>query len=101
MDPQEKKQVGPTILLAYKCYFFEAQVYVATSGKPGAGQGLFARRRFLPGQLVSYFSGKKTVEEEFLFDNMTKVEREDAASYGFRLADSSPGWWGVPKDQVE
>ena len=79
----------------------ELQVYVATSGKPGAGQGLFARRRFLPGQLVSYFSGKKTVAEEFLFDNMTNVEKEDAASYYFGLGVFSPGWWGVPKDQVE
>jgi len=83
MDPQEKKQV-----------------YVATSERAGAGEGLFARRKFLPGELVSYFSGKKTVEEEMFFDNMTAVEEEDAASYYFGLADNCPDWWGVPEDQV-
>lgn len=83
MDPQERKQV-----------------YVATSGRAGGGQGLFARRQFLPGELVSYFSGKKTVEEEFLFDNMTAKEEEEAASYYFDLAENSPGWWGLPEGQV-
>ena len=74
---------------------------MSTSRIAGAGQGLFTRRQFLPGELVSYFSGKKTVEEEFIFDNMTEVEREDAASYHFGLAGSCPEWWGVPEDQVE
>jgi len=83
MDPQERKQV-----------------YVAKSGIAGGGQGLFARRKFLPGELISYFAGKKTVEEEFLYDNMTDWEEEDAASYYFDLAGSSPGWWGVPEGQV-
>ena len=76
------------------------QVYVAKSGIAGGGQGLFARRKFLPGELISYFAGKKTVEEEFLYDNMTDWEEEDAASYYFDLAGSSPGWWGVPEAQV-
>ncbi len=30
-------------------------VYVADSGIPGSGEGLFAKRRFMPGDLVSYF----------------------------------------------
>ena len=82
------------------CKLFWVQVYVATSGRAGGGQGLFARRQFLPGELVSYFSGKKTVEEEFLFDNMTAKEEEEAASYYFDLAENSPGWWGLPEGQV-
>ena len=73
---------------------------MATSGKAGGGQGLFARRQFLPGELISYFAGKKTVEEEFLFDNMTAEEKEDATSYYFGLADVCPDWWGVPEGQV-
>ena len=81
-------------------FFVGVQVYVATSGRAGGGQGLFARREFLPGELISYFAGKKTVEEEFLFDNMTAAEEEDAASYYFNLAENSPGWWGVPEGQV-
>ena len=73
---------------------------MAPSRIPGGGGGLFARRRFLPGELVSYFGGKKTVEEEFLFENMTVGEEEDAASYYFNLAENSPRWWGVPEGQV-
>ena len=80
--------------------FVGVQVYVATSGRAGGGQGLFARREFLPGELISYFAGKKTVEEEFLFDNMTAEEEEDATSYYFGLADACPDWWGVPEGQV-
>ena len=38
MDPHERRSV-----------------YVARSGIPDSGEGLFARRSFLPGELVSYF----------------------------------------------
>ena len=79
---------------------FFCQVYVATSGKADGGQGLFARRQFLPGELVSYLSGVKTMAEEFLFDNMTLEEEEDAASYFFNLDEESPRWWGLPEGQV-
>ena len=75
-------------------------MFVATSGRRGGGQGLFARRQFLPGELVSYFGGKKTLEEQFLFENMTLEEEEDAASYYFNLADNVPRWWAVPEGQV-
>ena len=81
-------------------FFVGVQVYVATSGRAGGGQGLFARRQFLPGELVSYLSGVKTMEEEFLFDNMTLEEEEDAASYFFNLDEESPRWWGLPEGQV-
>ena len=75
-------------------------VYVARSGVAGGGEGLFARRTFLPGQLVSYLGGRKTFEEEFLLPNMTAVEEEAAAAYYFHLADNCPAWWGVPAGQV-
>ena len=73
---------------------------MATSGKAGGWQGLFVRRQFLPGELVSYLSGVKTMAEEFLFDNMTLEEEEDAASYFFNLDEESPRWWGLPEGQV-
>ena len=94
------RQLSAVLHAALMPFFVGVQVYVATSGRAGGGQGLFARRRFLPGELISYLSGKKTVEEEIFFDNMTAVEEEDAGSYYFGLAESSPEWWGVPEDQV-
>ena len=36
---------------------------MATSGIAGGGEGLFARKQFLPGDIVSYFSGKKKLED--------------------------------------
>ena len=76
--------------LGCRCIFFTQhhhQVYVATSGIAGGGEGLFARKQFLPGDLVSYFSGKKKLEDELFFDNMTAEEEEDAESYSFGLAE--------------
>ena len=53
-DPYEKKSV-----------------YVKRSLIPGSEEGLFARRAFLPGDIVSYFAGTKTFERNMFFDNMT------------------------------
>ena len=75
-------------------------VYVGPSGLEGGGEGLYARRPALPGALLAYFGGRKTVEDDFLFANMTAEEEEDAASYYFNLAAFSPPWWGVPDGQV-
>ena len=47
MDPYERKSV-----------------YVGDLLIPGSGEGLFARRSFLPGDIVSYFSGTKTKHSE-------------------------------------
>ena len=66
----------------------------------GGGEGLYARRPALPGALLAYFGGRKTVEDDFLFANMTAEEEEDATSYYFDLADACPDWWGVPEGQV-
>ena len=75
-------------------------MYVGISGKSGGGEGLFAKRQFLPGELVSYFSGVRTFEEDFLFDNMTIEEEIEATSYYFGLEENSPGWWGLSEGQV-
>jgi len=80
--------------------FERKQVHVGISGKSGGGEGLFAKRQFLPGELVSYFSGVRTFEEDFLFDNMTVEEENEATSYYFGLEENSPGWWGLPEGQV-
>ena len=53
-------------------------VYVGKSSILGAGEGLFARRRFSAGQLVSYFGGVKSYRREFWSRNRTEAEtRED------------------------
>ena len=89
-------------------------VYVGESGIPGAGEGLYARRPRLPGQLVAYQvackiahaqsnppqAGRKRFVEDFLFPNLTEAEVEEAAAYYFNLWSNSPGWWGLPAGQV-
>ena len=82
MDPHEKKSV-----------------YVDQSFIPRAKEGLFALRKFLPGDLISYLGGIKTFEENFLLPDMTWEERKDAASYYYYLGVNTPFWWGYP-DQI-
>ena len=48
-------------------------VYIGASIISGGGEGIFARRSFSPGQLVSYFNGVRVTEEMMFRDNMTKV----------------------------
>ena len=47
-------------------------MYIGTSGIEGAGQGLFARRTFLPGEIVSYFNGVRVTESQIYLSNMTQ-----------------------------
>lgn len=47
-------------------------VYVSSSEITGAGEGLFAKRTFLPGELVSYFNGVRVLESQMYRDNMTE-----------------------------
>ena len=79
-------------------------VYIGKSLVAGdtavTGQGIFARRLFLPGDLVSYFSGVKTTEVEMFHDNMTDQEHYEASRYYFGLYDHAPRMWGVQRDVV-
>lgn len=80
--------------------FERRAVYAAPSLIPGANEGVFAKRDFLPGQLVSYFVGLLTIEANFLFDNLTASEYDEARAYYFNLGSHSPNVWGLSKDIV-
>ena len=79
-------------------------VYVGKSQVDGdssvVGEGIFARRTFLPGDLVTYFAGVKTTEKEMFLDNMTEVEVYEASRYYFGLYAEAPRMWGVERDVV-
>jgi len=97
-DEQGIDYIGanPTVLDPFE----RKSVYVGESQLAGGGDGLFAKRNFLPGELVSYFGGLKTFEEYFLFSNQSTEEYWDAHSYYIELSDMSPSRWNVPKDTV-
>ena len=80
--------------------FERRSVYAAPSTIPGANEGVWAKRDFLPGDLVSYFVGVYTKEANFLFDNLTSSEYEEARAYYFNLGSHSPTVWGLEKDIV-
>ena len=65
---------------------------VGVSGLAGAGEGLFALRNFLPGELVSYFAGSHTFESRIFFPNQTEGEEEEASAYMYRLGEDCPKW---------
>ena len=83
MDPYERKSV-----------------YVGQSLIPGSGEGLFARRYFLPGDIVSYFGGTKTYSCNMFFDNLTDSEESSTAAYFFKLGTNLPDRWGYPDNMV-
>ena len=56
-------------------------VYIGSSHITGGGEGIFARRSFSPGELVSYFNGVRVTEEMMFWDNMTKVGNKIEAFY--------------------
>jgi histone-lysine N-methyltransferase SETD7 len=80
--------------------FERRSVYAATSHIPGANEGVFAKRDFVAGDLVSYFVGLYTKEAHFIFDNQTSAEYEEARAYYFNLGSHSPTAWGLDKDTV-
>ena len=63
MDPYEKKSV-----------------YVGQSLIPVSDEGLFARRFFLPGDIVSYFGGTKKFTRNMFFESMTDAEWSSAGA---------------------
>ena len=80
MDPHERKSV-----------------FVKTSLIPGSNEGLFARRAFSPGEIVSYFSGQRTFSWLMVHSNMTQEEEEVTSAYSFDLKYNSPVWWEYPQ----
>ena len=78
--------------------FERKSVFVDTSTVEGANEGLFAKRHFRPGDLVSYFSGQRTLQDLILHDNMTVSEMSEAGSYYFNLWNNCVGWWKCTKD---
>ena len=79
MDPHERKSV-----------------YVGNSTNPKANEGIFARRQFSPGDIVSYFGGQKLFHEDVVFPNMTSEEKSSAGAYYIGLGHNPHNWWGYP-----
>ena len=51
-------------------------VYITSSAIAGAEEGVFARRTFLPGDLVAYFNGVRVLETQIYRENMTEGGRQ-------------------------
>ena len=73
-------------------------VYVGQATNPIAKEGLFAKRKFSRGDIVSYFGGQKLFKEDKIFLNMTVEERQEAESCHLALGQYAPPWWGYPPD---
>ena len=80
MDPHERKSV-----------------FVKTSLIPGSDEGLFARRAFSPGEIVSYFSGQRTFSSVMFHTNMTEEEELVTAGYNFDLEKKKSGLVGISR----
>ena len=74
MDPHERKSV-----------------YVQQSTNPRAKEGLFAKRKFQRGDLVSYLGGEKLFLRDIIFPNMTVEDMTLATMYAFGLGARSTG----------
>ena len=56
------------------------------------------RRNFRAGDLVSYFSGQRTLSTLMFHDNMTSEVTAEVGSYYFNLGDNCAQWWGCRID---
>ena len=65
---------------------------VSKSSVPNGSDGVFAKRRILPGQLVCFFSGLKTYDEFFWSPNMTDAETEEAYAVVFNFGGNKQGY---------
>ena len=74
MDPHERKSV-----------------FVGQSTNPRATQGLFARRKFSRGDLVSYYGGKRLFLRDIVHPNMTAEEVAKATMYTLVLGENMQG----------
>ena len=76
--------------------FDKKSVYVGMSSNSGAGEGLFARRRFSPGDLVSYYRGWKTFQPSLVFSNMSYKEMDRALAFTYSIGREAAGRWNYP-----
>ena len=81
MDPYERKSV-----------------YVGKSTKPKANEGLFARRTFLPGDIVSYYGGQKVLIEDTIFKNMSTEEVYEESAYHMTIGKEAKELFGYPEN---
>ena len=74
MDPQERKNV-----------------YIGHSTNPRANEGLFARKHFKPGDIVSYYGGERLFLKDIVHPNMTAEESALATAYVLVLEQDQQG----------
>ena len=70
-------------------------VYISPSSIPEAEDGVFSRRTFHPGDLVSYFNGVRVTEDQIYQRNMTTEATYQASRYYFSLGYFTPKSWGL------
>lgn len=75
-------------------------VYAARSRIPNSGEGLFAKRSFLPGDLISYYSGQKLVESDYESLILAEEDYETATAMSFAFGHLVPHRYNVPKDAL-
>lgn len=86
MDPHERKSV-----------------FVSNSTIAGADEGLFAKRDFQPGDLISYYGGVKGLsgvnEIQNSGSNLTADDMHYKTSCQFQLSHNAPESWNIPEGQ--
>ena len=75
-------------------------VYVKKSLVIGGGEGLFAKRAFKKGQLVSYFGGVKSFRKEFNERNRTTEEIKEAFTHLIGIGDDEDTGEELSKDNL-
>ena len=74
LDPQERKSV-----------------YVGQSTNARANEGLFARKYFKAGDIVSYYGGERLFLKDIVYPNMTAGELSMATAYVLKLGENMNG----------
>jgi len=92
-DVSDGKRIGsfPTTMDPFE----RKSVYVSESRLPDSDEGLFAKRDFLKGDLVSYYNGLRRVEDDFLFPNLTKSQFWIEQAYFVNLGEFCPSSWNM------
>ena len=60
--------------------------------------GVIFRRHFRAGDLVSYFSGQRTLSDLMFHDNQTDADKAEVGAYYFNLGGNCAEWWGCRLD---